>query len=144
MTIGPGYTVIDNNGAAQFKARRNSNYVEVTLNEFTTETNFDVLDRNNDLYKYNSTEGGVILPRGTSIIGLDLRKTKIRPLYVLILKTIGLNIHLYSELRVLVTSQHSLCLMLICLKLHIMISTATLRNQHSLTTNCLVSSMLMV
>ena len=78
----PGYTVIDNNGSAQFKARRNSNYVEVTLNEFTTETNFDVLDRNNDLYKYNSTEGGVILPRGTSIIGLDLRKTKIRPLYV--------------------------------------------------------------
>ena len=78
----PGYTVVDNSGTAQFKARRNNGFVEVTLNEFTTETNFDVLDRNNDLYKYNSTEGGVILPRGTSIIGLDLRKTKIRPLYV--------------------------------------------------------------
>ena len=26
--------------------------------------------------------GGIILPRGTSIIGLDLRKTKIRPLYI--------------------------------------------------------------
>jgi len=78
----PGYTVVDNNGAAEYKARRNSGYVVQTLNEFTTETNFDILDRNNELYKYNSTEGGVILPRGTSIIGLDLRKTKIRPLYV--------------------------------------------------------------
>ena len=30
----------------------------------------------------NSIYGGVILPRGTSIVGLDLRKTKIRPTYV--------------------------------------------------------------
>ena len=30
----------------------------------------------------NSIHGGVILPRGTSIVGLDLRKTKIRPKYV--------------------------------------------------------------
>ena len=26
--------------------------------------------------------GGVVVPRGTSIVGLDLRKTKIRPKYV--------------------------------------------------------------
>jgi hypothetical protein len=26
--------------------------------------------------------GGVIIPRGTSIVGLDLRKTKLRPKYV--------------------------------------------------------------
>ena len=42
------------------------------MTQFTTETNFDVLDPNNELYKYNSTEGGAIMPRGTSIIGLDL------------------------------------------------------------------------
>ena len=36
----------------------------------------------NELYKLNSIHGGVILPRGTSIVGLDLRKTKIRPKYV--------------------------------------------------------------
>ena len=34
------------------------------------------------LYKFNSVNGGVIVPRGTSIVGLDPRKTKIRPLYV--------------------------------------------------------------
>ncbi len=35
-----------------------------------------------ELYKFNSTRGGVIVPRGTSIVGLDLRKTVIRPKYV--------------------------------------------------------------
>mgnify|MGYP006168793277 CR=1 FL=1 len=37
---------------------------------------------NNQLYRFNSANGGVIVPRGTSIVGLDLRKTKLRPLYV--------------------------------------------------------------
>ena len=45
-------------------------------------SNFDLTDPNNILYKFNSVEGGVIVPRGTSIVGLDLRKTKIRPKYV--------------------------------------------------------------
>ena len=34
----------------------------------------------NLLYKFNSAEGGVIVPRGTSIVGMDLRKTKLRPI----------------------------------------------------------------
>jgi len=45
-------------------------------------TNFDLLSEDNILYKLNSVYGGVIVPRGTSIVGLDLRKTKIRPRYV--------------------------------------------------------------
>ena len=43
---------------------------------------FDLSVENNVLYKFNSVYGGVIVPRGTSIVGMDLRKTKIRPLYV--------------------------------------------------------------
>ena len=43
---------------------------------------FDLTVENNVLYKFNSVNGGVIVPRGTSIVGLDLRKTKIRPLFV--------------------------------------------------------------
>ncbi len=36
-----------------------------------------------DLYKItNSIRGGLIIPRGISIIGLDLRKTKIRPKFI--------------------------------------------------------------
>jgi hypothetical protein len=45
-------------------------------------TNFDLTTQNNTLYKLNSIYGGVIVPRGTSIVGMDLRKTKIRPTYV--------------------------------------------------------------
>lgn len=53
-----------------------------TVSEFTLESNFDLNDPLNELYKFNSVYGGVIVSRGTSIVGLDLRKTKIRPKYV--------------------------------------------------------------
>ncbi len=52
------------------------------LTEFTLDTNFDIESDDNDLYKMNSVFGGVIIPRGTSIVGLDLRKTKVRPKFV--------------------------------------------------------------
>jgi hypothetical protein len=80
----PGFSLnrIDSN-TAEFKRITAANTWSIaTLNEFDENSNFNIFDENNDLYKYNSVEGGVILPRGTSIIGLDLRKTKIRPLYV--------------------------------------------------------------
>ena len=48
----------------------------------TLTSNFDLTQEDNQLYKYNSINGGVIVPRGTSLVGLDLRKTKIRPKYV--------------------------------------------------------------
>ena len=46
------------------------------------DSNFDLTQEDNILYKFNSVNGGVILPRGTSLVGMDLRKTKIRPKYV--------------------------------------------------------------
>ena len=52
------------------------------FNQFSATSNFDITNPNNDLYKLNSVHGGVIVPRGTSIVGMDLRKTKIRPRYV--------------------------------------------------------------
>jgi hypothetical protein len=45
-------------------------------------SNFDITNPSNILYKFNSVEGGVIVPRGCSIIGSDLRRTKIVPKYV--------------------------------------------------------------
>jgi len=48
----------------------------------TDASNFDIESSNNVLYRFNSIHGGVIVPRGTSIVGMDLRKTKIRPIYV--------------------------------------------------------------
>ena len=52
---------------------------ELTL---TLKSNFDLTQEDNILYKFNSVNGGIIIPRGTSIVGLDLRKTKVRPKYV--------------------------------------------------------------
>jgi len=52
------------------------------LTEFTLNSDFDIDSPENDLYKMNSVYGGVIIPRGTSIVGMDLRKTKIRPKFV--------------------------------------------------------------
>jgi len=49
---------------------------------FDSTTNFDIESPDNALYKLNSVHGGVIIPRGTSLVGYDLRKTKVRPLYV--------------------------------------------------------------
>jgi hypothetical protein len=79
----PGYSLTTSGATATYKKRTDATtWTTTTLNEFGTTTNYDILDTNNDLYKFNSINGGVILPRGTSIIGYDLRKTKIRPLYV--------------------------------------------------------------
>ena len=79
----PGYSVENIGGSAVYKKRVSPvDWVPSALDQLSDTTNYDILDTNNDLYKFNSVSGGVILPRGTSIIGMDLRKTKIRPLYV--------------------------------------------------------------
>ena len=45
-------------------------------------SNLDITSPNNVLYKFNSVEGGIIVPRGCSLVGTDLRRTKIIPKYV--------------------------------------------------------------
>ena len=58
------------------------NAADISKISLNLESEFDLSVEDNILYKFNSVEGGVIVPRGTSIVGLDLRKTKIRPKYV--------------------------------------------------------------
>ena len=72
----PGYS-IDSDGTI-----KDVNGIVRTLPEFTGISIFDLNNVSNELYKYNSIHGGVIIPRGTSVVGMDLRKTKIRPKYV--------------------------------------------------------------
>ena len=52
------------------------------IQPFDANTNFDLTSSSNILYKFNSTAGGVIVPRGCSVVGSDLRRTKIIPKYV--------------------------------------------------------------
>ena len=51
-------------------------------NAWTDSSVVDLSNPDNVLYKFNGTEGGCIVPRGCSLIGYDLRRTHIRPLYV--------------------------------------------------------------
>ena len=82
----PGDHVVDNrpgfipDGANNFRLRNGSTSDDLPPLDLTSNLNLE--SPNNELFKLNSIHGGVILPRGTSIVGLDLRKTKIRPKFV--------------------------------------------------------------
>ena len=82
----PGEHVVDNrpgfipDGSNNYRLRNGSTSNDLPAFDLTS--NFDLNTVDNELYKLNSVHGGVILPRGTSLVGLDLRKTKIRPKYV--------------------------------------------------------------
>ena len=82
----PGYYIQEGNSsnAVYKELDQNGNVKDVDFPnlDLSPSTNFDVSNSANVLYKFNSVHGGVIIPKGTSIVGMDLRKTKIRPLYV--------------------------------------------------------------
>ncbi len=86
ILIYPGDHIVDNrpgwipDGANNFKLRDGT--ISSDFSSWGLSTNFDLTTSDNALYKLNSIHGGVIIPRGTSLVGLDLRKTKIRPKYV--------------------------------------------------------------
>ena len=73
INLSPGEYIIDNRPGK-------ANTAEVP--ELSDQSNFDILDPANDLVKFNSTLGGLVVPRGTSLVGMDLRKTRVRPRYV--------------------------------------------------------------
>ena len=80
----PGLAIYDDSGTARVREagqETSGNAATSTLN-LNLNSNFDLAQEDNILYKFNSVNGGAIVPRGTSIVGLDLRKTKIRPKYV--------------------------------------------------------------
>ena len=79
----PGYAIYDNGGAA-YAVPPTGGIGSPAQGVLSLEldSNFDLTQEDNILYKFNSINGGVVVPRGTSIVGLDLRKTKVRPKYV--------------------------------------------------------------
>ena len=85
IVLYPGDYIIDNRPGTNTSGQA---FLKGDITELNNATNFDLQDAsgnpnpNNVLYRFNSVEGGVIVPRGTSIVGMDLRKTKLRPLYV--------------------------------------------------------------
>ena len=77
----PGYFVDWDTTANYWDTDQQLNGVDI-IPKLTDQSNFNIFEDNNDLFKFNSYEGGVIIPRGTSLVGSDLRKTRIRPRYV--------------------------------------------------------------
>jgi hypothetical protein len=67
--------LVDTNGIDTFG-------FDQALNAWTDNSILDISNPDNVLYKFNNTEGGAIIPRGSSLVGYDLRRTTIRPLYV--------------------------------------------------------------
>ena len=78
----PGFALKSVGGSAKVYSPGGSESAASDTLNLKLDSNFDVGEADNILYKFNSVNGGVIVPRGTSIVGLDLRKTKVRPLYV--------------------------------------------------------------
>ena len=83
----PGDHIVDNRpgyiptGSGTYSSRSGATGL-TDLTQWDLDTIFDLSSPDNPLYKLNSVHGGIIVPRGTSIVGMDLRKTRIRPLYV--------------------------------------------------------------
>jgi len=67
--------LIDTTGITEFP-------FDQTTNAWGSDPILDISSPDNILYKFNNTEGGAIIPRGSSLVGYDLRRTTIRPLYV--------------------------------------------------------------
>ena len=79
----PGYAIYDNGGVAYAVPTTGGVGVPAAqVLSLELNSSFDLTDPENILHRFNSINGGVIVPRGTSIVGLDLRKTKLRPKYI--------------------------------------------------------------
>ena len=78
----PGFRIKDDGGTAKAISPAGTETLAQSTLTLSLSSVFDLGVEDNMLYKFNDHRGGVILPRGTAIVGFDLRKTKIRPLYV--------------------------------------------------------------
>ena len=76
----PGYIAYDDVSSVLYKNRFGA--TGLVLSPYNLNTNFDITTVDNELYKLNSVYGGVIIPRGVSLVGKDVKKTKIIPKYV--------------------------------------------------------------
>jgi hypothetical protein len=84
IMLSPGVHHIDNRPGIEDVENLPIFQYNQALGEWETNSNvsFDLSDPNNILYKFNGRDGGCTIPRGTSLVGMDLRRTQLRPLYV--------------------------------------------------------------
>ena len=78
----PGIHYIDNRPGTEDTTDIAEFLFDQGSNAWTDNSILDIGNPDNVLYKFNNTEGGAIIPRGSSLVGYDLRRTVVRPLYV--------------------------------------------------------------
>jgi hypothetical protein len=79
IIVAPGIIPVYNGPGLSAKSE------ETNVNKFSV--NFEAKDKPSlpnplTLQQFNSSTGGVLVPRGTSIVGMDMRKVELRPSYV--------------------------------------------------------------
>ena len=64
----PGFGIRNEAGVAKAISRSGAATGAINTFTLTLNSNFDLTQEDNILYKFNSVDGGVIVPRGTSIV----------------------------------------------------------------------------
>ena len=84
IMLAPGTHYIDNRPGTDSVEDLPIFQYDAGTGEWSANTNvsFDLSNPNNVLYKFNGRDGGATIPRGTSLVGTDLRRTQVRALYV--------------------------------------------------------------
>ena len=84
IMLAPGNHYIDNRPGIEDVSSLPVFQFNQTTQEWEANTNvsFDLSEPDNILYKFNGRDGGATIPRGTSLVGTDLRRTQVRALYV--------------------------------------------------------------
>ena len=84
ILISAGTHYIDNRPGYYYdgSSLRDINGSVKNITELSIASDLNLNNFSNELHIYNSVHGGVIIPKGVSIVSSDLRKTKIRPLFV--------------------------------------------------------------
>ena len=78
----PGIHYIDNRPGLGDTANIDVFGFDQATNAWTDDSILDISNPDNIFWKFNNTEGGAIIPRGSSLVGYDLRRTVVRPMYV--------------------------------------------------------------
>ena len=82
IMLAPGTHYIDNRpGDLDTSNVPVFNY-DATTDTWNDPAIFDLGNPNNILYRFNGRDGGATIPRGTSLVGTDLRRTQVRALYL--------------------------------------------------------------
>ena len=78
----PGIHYIDNRPGLADTSNIDIFGFDQGTNAWTDDSILDISNPDNVFWKFNNTEGGAIIPRGSSLVGYDLRRTVVRPMYV--------------------------------------------------------------